>query len=312
MGKWILSTARLPNTLGPVRERVNKESFWGFLTVLPVILLYLVISILPVAFAIYASFHFVPLLSPEWSWIGVENYVEVLSMGEFWASMGRGVVYMAGSTAVQLAVGLWMALVLHRLAKGQRLLTAVVFTAYLIPTVIVAFWALFMFDTSTGVLHAAFGGWLWGENSYVFGSAAWAMPVLILVGSWKFSVFITIFVLAQLRSIPDRQYEAAKIVGANRWQMFRDVTFPRLKGIILVVVLLRSVFMFNKFDIIWQLTRGGPGDTTTTLPILAYRVTFNDNAYGLGSALAVVMFVFLAIGAVAYFVFFNPSEEVET
>jgi multiple sugar transport system permease protein len=302
----------LPSRLAPITDRLNKEAFWGFLSVLPVIFLYLVISILPVAFAIYASFHFIPLLSPEWSWVGIENYAEVLEMDEFWSSMWRGVVYMVGSTAVQLAIGLWMALVLNRLIKGQRVLTAIVFTAYLIPTIIVAFWALFMFDTRSGVLHAVFGGVLWAENSYVFGSPEWAMPVLILVGSWKFSVFITIFVLAQLRSIPERQYEAAKIVGANRWQMFRDVTFPRLKGIILVVVLLRSIFMFNKFDIIWQLTRGGPGNRTTTLPILAYRVTFNDNSYGLGSALAVVMFVFLAIGAIAYFTMFNPSEEVET
>jgi multiple sugar transport system permease protein len=279
--------------------------------VLPVILLYFIISIIPVGFAIVASFHAIPLLSPEWTFIGFENYLEVLRMEEFWASLWRGVIYMIGSTVFQLVIGLWMALVLNRLMAGQRLLTAVVFTAYLIPTIIVAFWALFMFDTGYGVLHAVFGGWLWGQSSFVFGTPDWAMPIVILVGSWKFSVFITIFVLAQLRSIPQRQYEAAKIVGANRWQMFRDVTLPRLKGIILVVVLLRSIFMFNKFDIIWQLTRGGPGDQTTTLPILAYRVTFNQSAYGVGSALAVVMFVFLALGGIAYFAVFNPSEEVE-
>lgn len=312
MVRRILTTAGLPTKLNPLRRRVNMESFWAFLSVLPVICLYLVISILPVGFAIYASFHFIPLLDPDWTWIGVENYAGVIERSQFWDSMWRGLIYMVGSTAVQLVVGLYMALVLNRLMKGQKVLTAVVFTAYLVPTVIVAFWALFMFDPRSGVLHALFSGILWPESTYVFGSKEWAMPVLILVGSWKFSVFISIFVLAQLRSIPERQYEAAKIVGANRWQMFRDITFPRLKGVILVVVLLRSIFMFNKFDIIWQLTRGGPGSATTTLPILAYRFTFNQNAYGLGSALAVVMFLFLAMGAIAYFVAFNPSEEVET
>jgi len=312
MGNWLLSTVGVPRRLRPVRKKLTGEAVWGFLTVLPVILLYLVISIVPIGFAIVASFHSIPLLSPEWTYVGPENYLEVLRMEEFWASMRRGVVYMAASTTIQLAVGLWMALVLHRLVVGQRIMTALVFTAYLIPTIIVALWALFMFNTNYGVLHAVFGGVLWEETSFVFGDRTWAMPMVILVGSWKFSVFISIFVLAQLRSIPQRHYEAAKILGANRWQMFRDVTLPRLKGVILVVVLLRSIFMFNKFDIIWQLTRGGPGDQTTTLPILAFRVTFNQSSYGLGSALAVVMFVFLAIGGIAYFVFFNPSEEVET
>jgi multiple sugar transport system permease protein len=125
-------------------------------------------------------------------------------------------------------------------------------------------------------------------------------------------VFITIFALAQLRAIPERFYEAAKVCGANRMQMFRDITLPRIQGVILVAVLLRSIFMFNKFDIIFILTQGGPGVATTTLPILAYETAFVNSNYGLANALAVVMFVFLAIGAILYFVAFNPSEEVET
>ncbi|HKJ58178.1 MAG TPA: sugar ABC transporter permease, partial [Halobacteriales archaeon] len=110
----------------------------------------------------------------------------------------------------------------------------------------------------------------------------------------------------------DRFYEAAQICGANRLQMFRDITLPRIQGVILVAVLLRSIFMFNKFDIIWQLTQGGPGYATTTLTVLAYREAFVGGNYGLGNALAIVMFLFLAAGAIAYFKMFNPSDEVET
>jgi len=181
-----------------------------------------------------------------------------------------GIVYMVGSTLLQLAVGLWMALVLNRITRGQKLLTAVVFTAYLIPTIIVSLVAMRVFDPSGGVFQMIGAEWLglWGGREAPLGSRDWAMRLLILIGTWKFAVFVTIFTLAQLRAIPDRFYEAAKICGANRWQMFRDITLPRLMGIVLVVVLLRSVFMFNKFDIIWQLTEGGPGNATTTLPVL--------------------------------------------
>jgi len=137
------------------------------------------------------------------------------------------------------------------------------------------------------------------------------MPLVILIGSWKFSIFVTIFALAQLRSIPSRFYEAARICGANRWQMFRDITFPRLKGIILTVILLRGVFMFNKFDLIWMLTEGGPGYATTTLPLLAYQETFQGGSYGLGNALAVMMFLILALSAILYFKAASPSQEAE-
>nr|WP_254522157.1 sugar ABC transporter permease [Natrinema caseinilyticum] len=293
---------------------MNRETVAGFGTVLPVIVLYLLIAVLPVAFAFWASLHDIHTLNPVWEWAGIDNYAQVLEISMFWGSLWRGIVYMVGSTLIQLAVGLWMALVLNRITRGQKLLTAVVFTAYLIPTIIVSLIALRVFDPQGGVFQMLGAEWfsLWDANQAPLGSQTWAMPLLILIGTWKFSVFITIFTLAQLRAIPNRFYEAAKVCGANRWQMFRDITLPRLTGIILVVVLLRSIFMFNKFDIIWQLTRGGPGNATTTLPVLAYKTVYTDQAYGLANAISVVMFLFLLVGAIGYFLVFNPSEEVET
>jgi len=296
------------------RLPVDRETLAGAGTVLPVIVLYFIIAILPVSFAVYASLYEIPLLNPNWEFVGLANYTEVLTIDRFWGSLWTGVVYMVGSTLFQLAVGLWLALVLNRITRFQKVLTAVIFTAYLIPTIIVALVSLFMFDEFVGVFHIVGSEWLglWAPNNFAIGSKEWAMPLLILIGSWKFAVFITIFALAQLRAIPSRFYEAAKVCGANKWQMFRDITLPRIQGVILVAVLLRSIFMFNKFDIIWIITQGGPGFATTTLPILAYREAFVGGNYGLGNAMAVVMFVFLAMGAIAYFKLFNPSEEVET
>ncbi|AHG01997.1 hypothetical protein HALLA_01475 (plasmid) [Halostagnicola larsenii XH-48] len=293
---------------------VQRETVAGVATVLPVVVLYLLIAVLPIAFAFWASLHNIHTLNPEWQWAGFSNYREVLNISTFWGSLWRGIVYMVGSTLLQLAVGLWMALVLNRITRGQKLLTAVVFTAYLIPTIIVSLVAMRVFDPAGGVFQMMGTEWfgLWGAQEAPLGSRGWAMQLLILIGTWKFAVFVTIFTLAQLRAIPDRFYEAAKICGANRWQMFRDITLPRLMGIVTVVVLLRSVFMFNKFDIIWQLTEGGPGNATTTLPVLAYKTVYTEQAYGLANAISVVMFLFLLASAIIYFKLFNPSEEVET
>ncbi|WP_075938281.1 ABC transporter permease subunit [Halosegnis longus] len=290
------------------------ERHVGFLSILPVILLYLVISIIPVGYAVYTSLHEVSLAAQTWPFVGLQNYVEVFQIDRFWESLIRGVVFMVGSTILQLIVGLWMAMTLNRINRAQRLITAVVFTSYLIPTIVVTLLATFMLSPSFGVIQEIGANWLglWSPNDAPLGQRSLAMPLLILIGTWKFSVFITIFTLAQLRSIPSRFYEAARVCGANKWEMFRDVTLPRIQGVILVAVLLRSIFMFNKFDLIWTLTQGGPGSATTTLPVLAYIEGFQNFNLGLANALAVVMFVFLAIGGIAYFKAFNPSSEVET
>jgi len=282
---------------------------WLLLTVLPVLVLYALVALLPMAFAAYASLHEIALLDPNWTFVGLRNYAVLLGTGAFWASLWRGLVYAIGSTLIHLVVGVWMALALHHLRN--RLLTAIVFTAYLVPMVVVALLTLFLFDPWTGALHVAGAEWLglWNPDRYALGHGGGAFAIVVLAGSWKYAAFVTIFTLAQLRSISPKLYHAAQVCGANRWEQFRDVTVPRIRGVVLVVVLLRLVFTFNKFDVIYMLTRGGPGDATTTLPLLAYSVTFGAGNYGLGNALAVAMFLVLALGAVAFFLAFRPGDD---
>ena len=151
----LLSLDRLP---------VDGETLTGAATVFPVIALYFLIAILPVSFAIYASFFEIPLLNPNWTFVGLANYAEVLTIDRFWGSMWTGVVYMVGSTLFQLVVGLWLALVLNRITRFQKVLTAVIFTAYLIPTIVVALVSLFMFDEFVGVFGQRVDGLLVGTG----------------------------------------------------------------------------------------------------------------------------------------------------
>lgn len=280
---------------------------------LPVLVLYFLVALLPMAFAAYASLFEIGLLNPNWEFVGLQNYALLLGMDSFWASLWRGAVYAVGSTLLHLAVGLWMALVLNRFRS--RFVTAVVFAGYLTPVVVVALLALFLLDPWFGALHVAGAEWLglWNPDHYVLGRPNGGLPIAIVVltGTWKYAPFVTIFALAQLRSIPGEFYDAAAVAGANSWQQFRDITLPRIRSVVLVVALLRLVFTFNKFDIIYLLTQGGPGDATTTLPLLAYGVTFGAGKFGLGNALAVAMFLVLAIGAVGFFLVFRPSKDVE-
>ena len=296
---------------------VSWEVILGWTLVSPIIVIYVLAAIAPIIFSLFVSVHEIPLGSTDWIYVGAENYLSLFQEPEFWHSLRRGIVYMGGSTLLQLFVGVWIALVINSLTKAKnrwvRILSTLVFAAYLIPTIIITLVAMFMMDPFVGVLHQAVAATgLWDPNRYLLGNTDLAMPIVILVGSWKYSIFITIFTIAQLRSIPETFYEAAMIDGATRWEMFRDITLPRIKGAILVAVFLRSIFMFNKFDLIWQLTQGGPGTATTTVPIFAFQQVFMRSSYGTGNAIAIIMFSTLAAGGLLYFRFFNPSEEVET
>jgi len=131
--------------------RLQSDAVKSFISVLPVIILYLIISIIPAVFAVYASLHFIPLMSPTWTFVGIENYISVFELDQFWGSLWRGLIFMVGSTIIQVSVGLWLAFTLNDISIGQKYLTSIVFTAYLIPTVVVSLVALFLFDQSFGL-----------------------------------------------------------------------------------------------------------------------------------------------------------------
>ena len=230
---------------------------------------------------------------------------------EFWDVIVRSVLFTVGSVSLQLVVGTALALLLNRSFRFASLIRAIVIVPYLIPTAILALVALWMGNSQWGIINQVlFQLGIVPEYVPWFGSPRWAMIAVILTSSWKFSIFVTIMVLARLQSIPDSFYEAAEMAGASTWQKFRDITFPNLKGVIFIVILLRGVWMFNKFDIIFILTNGGPINTTTTASIYAYRTAFSDFNLGEAAAVSTLLFVLLVGAAIVYFYFFEPSQEV--
>ena len=282
-------------------------------TILPALLLFVFITLGPIVWAIAAGFFEIPIFNPQWEFVLFDNYVALLNQSEFWASVGRSILFAGGSTAFQLVVGIGIALLVNRSFRFSNIVQAVVILPYMIPTAVLGFMALWMGNAQWGVINRVLidlgvlaNGFSW------FGNHSTAMIAVILTSSWKFAIFVTIMVLARLQSIPSDHYEAARIAGASRLQTFRDITLPNLKSVIFIVLLLRGVWMFNKFDIIWVLTGGGPGDATRTAPVYAYELAFGLSKLGRAAAMSTMLFIFLATVAVVYFRYLEPAEEVKT
>ena len=294
-------------------EKLSTNRWLAILTFVPALALFAFVTFLPLVWAIAGSFHEISAFSPAWAYTGTSNYVEILTDSGFRESLWKGTVFAVGSTAVQLVAGISFALLLNKTRSFRygRLITAIAFLPYLIPTAFVSLMFLWVANTQFGVLQQVLIDLrLIQEPISFFGDASLAMPSVIAASSWKFSVFVAIMVLARLQSIPDDFYESAQMAGASAYQQFRDITLPNLQGVIFIVLLLRGVWMFNKFDIIFVLTGGGPARATETAPLYIYRVGFGEANLGLALAGATVLFLILAFSAVIYFYVFEPSQDV--
>ncbi|QLG29910.1 sugar ABC transporter permease (plasmid) [Halorarum halophilum] len=292
-------------------EILSKERNLALLTILPALILFTLINVLPILWAVSGSFFAISAFSPDWTFIGIANYVDILTDPEFYVVLWRSVVFAGGSVALQLSYGIALAFLLNRTFRFEKVVRAVAMLPYLIPTAVLGFISLWMANSQFGIINQVLVS-LGLVDKFIpfYGSPDYAMLAVIVTDSWKLSIFVTIMVLARLQSIPDGFYEAAEVMGATPYEKFRDITLPNLKGVIFIVLLLRSVWMFNKFDIIYILTQGGPLNKTTTVPIWAYETAFTSLKLGKAAAISTLLFVMLIVAAMIYFYAFEPSKEV--
>jgi len=281
------------------------------LTVIPSLTLYFIIAIVPMGWAIVGGFFDIGAFNPSWTWEGLDNYQEFLSDPAFYAAFGRSVIFAIGNTLLQLVLGVGIALLINRLNAFSRVVQSIVLLPYLIPTVAFAYIALLMGSAQWGVINSILISLGVIDNGIAwFGEIDLAMISLIVASSWKLAIFVTIMTIARLHGIPDSLYESATMCGANRYEKFRDITLPRLKNIIFIVLLLRGVWNFNKFDIVWVTTGGGPLDSTTLTSIYAFKVAYVSRDLGKAAAVSTGLFGVLVVAAIIYFRVFEPSKEV--
>jgi multiple sugar transport system permease protein len=303
--------ARLNGRVDSAHEFLSQDRVLAVITVGPALLLFLAINVFPIAWAVSAGFFSISPFSPVWEYVGLSNFTAILNDGAFWMAVWRSLLFAIGSSIVQLVLGGGLALLLNRSFKFSNLASAIALLPYLIPTAILGFFALFMANGQFGIInHILTDLGLIESNIGWFSKSELVMGSLILTNSWKVTIFVTLLVLAKLQSIPENLYEAAQMSGASRYQQFRDITLPNLKGVIFIVLLLRGVWNFNKFDIIWVLTKGGPGSSSTTTSVYVYEQAFNLGNLGLAGAISSLLFILLVVVAMLYFYTVKPSKGV--
>jgi multiple sugar transport system permease protein len=273
----------------------------GVLLIAPTLLIFALVIAYPLLEAIYLSFFSIYTPTLQGQWVGLENYRTMLSSQEFWKALGTNIVWTVGTLTLQVVFGLAMALLLNLNFYFRSLARSLVLFPYFVSTVVAVLVWRWMFNDTYGILNRAIlASGLSDMPLDWLGSMPNAMISIILVGAWKYFPFVVIAVLARLQTIPSELYEAAHIDGAGPWSRFWDVTLPQLREVLIVIVLLRTIWDFKEFDLIYLLTGGGPVASTQTLPILVYKQAFGMNAMGKASTYAIGIMVVLLVFMVLY------------
>jgi multiple sugar transport system permease protein len=267
-----------------------RDSRLGILFLLPTLAFLIVLVVYPVLYNAYLSFQDFNYFQGTSRYVGWQQYRQLLQDAVFWRSLWNNIVWTTGGVGGQLVVGLVAAVALDMPGRKMAVMRSLLLVPYVVPAIATAITWRWMFNDFYGILSflLVLVGLL-PPNTSPFASVDLAMPTAILVSVWRGFPFAMIVYWAALQAIPQQQYEAARVDGAGPVQEFLHITLPNLKHITVVLLILRTLWMFNYFDLLYLLTKGGPAGATQHLPILVYITSFGLFRFGQAAAIAGLM-----------------------
>ncbi|TCL70040.1 carbohydrate ABC transporter membrane protein 1 (CUT1 family) [Hydrogenispora ethanolica] len=270
----------------------KKDHLIGIAFLVPAIIFMAILIVYPLVNSFTLSFYRQLIYETQGVYVGFQNYLKILYDPGFWQAFKLSLIWTVTTIAGQVVIGVAAALILHADFKGRGLARAFVMLPFFMPTVAVTLMWKWLLNEQYGFVNYLLMSLHVIEKPISWlGTSSLAMASIVFIGIWRYFPFVTINVLSRLQTIQQELYEAASIDGANSWKKFWYITLPEIKGVLAVVILLRSLFMFNKVDIILLLTKGGPGTSTLTLPVQAYSYAFEGMQLGRGSANAIIQFL---------------------
>ena len=275
---------------------MRTEPFWRYMTLAPALLLFLLLTILPLANLLALSLHDVTWVDRQaiWRWVGGGNYARIPNDTLFRAGVWNTSVFAVVAVSIQMVLGLALALMTSAVVRGRQFYRVAFLLPVLVPGIVIgAIWKL-MYSFDFGVvnqLSATIGmaprDWL-GDSTY-------ALASVIVVDIWHWTPFCFLLLLASLESLPQDIYDAGKIDGASAWQTLWHITLPLMLPAIVVIFVFRMILAFKVFDQIYLLTGGGPGTATEVISFTIYRRFFTEDQAGYGAAISIATFVVIAL-----------------
>jgi multiple sugar transport system permease protein len=280
----------------------------GFLFFLPSLLAILLFIFKPLADSIFMSLRKIDLLfSAEEFFVGLENYVWLIKSDWFFGVLLRTIIFTFGIMSTQILLALCLALLTDFEYPGKKVIRSILIAPWAIPLFVAAMTWSWLYSPGFGPInHLLLELGILNESIDLLGNKQTALVSAMVAMVWKGLPFVYLVMLAGLQQIPHELREAARVSGANTWQEFLYVTLPGLRYIVTMLILLRTIWLFNHFAFVFVLTRGGPLGATETLAISAIRMGIDSFRYGRAAAITTTMFFVLLV---LFFIYWRLDKE---
>ena len=278
---------------GRLATRGLSDRLLAWLFIAPTILLLLALNIFPQIWTVYLSFTNYRANRPNEpiEWVGTRNYERILGSEDIWGYLQVTAHFVVWSITLQVVLGLGLALLINRQFKGSGFWTTLILLPMMLsPAVVGTFWT-YLFQPQAGIFNYIVNFFFNAGNFSMIGDVHLAPWAIVLVDTWMWTPYVMLICLAGLRSIPDYIYEAAEVDRAGPVRQFFSITLPMVLPFLMLAVLFRAIENFKMFDLVVELTSGGPGSTTEVASINLKREAFEKWRTGFSSAFAIILFV---------------------
>lgn len=292
------------------KKSAFRQNLYAYILIAPGLLLVGLILIYPLLRGILSSFFVQASGSMEFeSFVGLKHYVELLKDKIFAKALLNSAISTVIIVAALYMIGLGIALLLNKNFKGRGVYRSLILIPWVVPGIAAAMTWKWMYASQYGIVnHILEILGIIDKNVDWLGSASTALGSIIVTTIWKDIPFVTIVLLAALQSVDTTLYEAVKIDGGNSWQAFWNITMTGIKKVSITTILLEVIWTFNKFDLVYTMTKGGPYNSTQTVPVYTYITAFNFFKFNKAAAMGVIGLLVVGIFAAAY-IFYNNKEE---
>ncbi len=291
-------------------KRKAKADYARWVFVLPALIIVGVLLIYPIFSSLYYSMTTKHLIRPSYDFVGLANYQAVLSDPNFFKAFLTSIVWTICSLAGQLIIGFTSALAINRVKVGKGVYRTLMIIPWAFPSIVIALsWKWILNGVSGFLPNILVQLGICSELPQFLSDNSLVFLTLIFINVWFGAPMIMVNVLSALQTIPQDQYEAAQIDGASKLQQFWHITVPHIKIVVGLLVVLRTIWVFNNFDMIYLLTGGGPANATTTVPIYAYNMGWGTKMLGKSSAVTMLLLALLLLVCIVYFAIIGKWEK---
>lgn len=281
---------------------------WVF--VLPAMLVVCTLLIYPIFSSLYYSMTTKHLIKPAYDFIGLANYQAVLTDPNFLKAFLTSILWTVVSLAGQLIIGFTSALAINRIKMGKGIYRTLLIIPWAFPSIVIALsWKWILNGVSGFIPNLLVQLGICSTLPQFLSDSSLVFLTLVFINIWFGAPMIMVNVLSALQTISVEQYEAAQIDGASKFQQFYHITVPHIKVVVGLLVVLRTIWIFNNFDLIYLITGGGPANATTTIPIYAYNMGWGAKMLGKSSAVTMLLLGFLLLVCMVYFTIIGKWEK---